>query len=72
MAVAIQATRSKILTTLSPVGLFWLIINLILINNFIITVANIHNYFKNASFLFFNWNLSVIILGLYWSSRIIN
>ena len=30
-------------------GDFWLIINLILINNFIISTANIHNYFKNAS-----------------------
>ena len=49
MAVAIQATRSKILTILSPVGLFCVIINLILINNFIILPANIHNYFKNAS-----------------------
>ena len=50
IAVAKYATHFKTLTILSPVGLFWLIISLNLINNFIISVANIHNYFKNASF----------------------
>ena len=34
MAVAIQATHFNTLTILSPVGLFWLMIILILINNF--------------------------------------
>ena len=33
IVVANQATHFKTLTILSPVGLFWLIINLILINN---------------------------------------
>ena len=50
MVVANQATHFKIFTILSPVGDFCDIINLILINNFIILPANIHNYFKNANF----------------------
>ena len=50
IAVAKYATHLSTLTILSPVGLFWLIINLIFINNFIITSANIQHYFKNANF----------------------
>ena len=49
IVVANQATHFSTLTILSPVGLFCVIINLILINNFIILPANIHNYFKNAN-----------------------
>ena len=52
MAVANQATRSKILTILSPVGLFCVIIILILINNFIIS-AKIQYFMKNANFMIF-------------------
>ena len=76
MAVAIQATRSKIFTILSPVGLFCDIINLILINNFIILPANIHNYFKNANlrtfygvFTEFLRSYTLVLLGCAWVVR---
>ena len=49
IAVARYATHLSTLTILSPVGLFCVMFNLILINNFIILDANIHNYFKNAN-----------------------
>ena len=50
IAVAKYATHLSTLTILSPVGDFCVMINLILINNFVITSANIQHYFKNANF----------------------
>ena len=64
IAVAKYATHFKTLTILSPVGLFCDIINLILINNFIILPANINNYFKNASFSVFFWSCSGVVVEL--------
>ena len=55
IVVANHATHFNTLTILSPVGDFWLIINLIFINNFIITSANIQHYFKNANFSGLFW-----------------
>ena len=49
IVVANHATHFKTLTILSPVGLFWLMINLILINNFIIISAKIQYFMKNAN-----------------------
>ena len=53
IAVAKYATHLSTLTILSPVGLFCVMINLILINNFIMT-ANIQQFKKKASFLVLN------------------
>ena len=50
IAVAKYATHLSTLTILSPVGLFCVMINLILINNFIITSAKIQYFMKNANF----------------------
>ena len=49
MVVANHATLSSTFTILSPVGLFCVMINLILINNFIISTANIHFFLIYAN-----------------------
>ena len=64
MAVAIQATRSKILTILSPVGLFWLMINLILINNFII-VRQRYNILRKMQILRYFIGFNAVSLRSY-------
>ena len=63
IAVAKYAIHFNTFTILSPVGLFCDIINLILINNFIILTANIHFFLIYANLMrFFGINME-----LYWS-----
>ena len=67
IAVAKYATHLSTLTILSPVGLFCVIINLILINNFIMSVANIHFFLIYANLMRFFWSSYRVILELCWN-----
>ena len=67
IAVARYATHLSTLTILSPVGLFCVMINLILINNFIISIANIHFFLIYANlmrFLELIWSYTGVVLEL--------
>ena len=69
IAVAHQATHFKILTTLSPVGLFCVIIILILIINFII-VRQRYNILRKMQILRYFIGFNAVSLRSYnWSSR---